>query len=160
MKGKAYLIPLLLILLAMGLYIYFSNSSKKETTITTETVPSQSSEITQTPTIAVATATLTPAPTIDELQLITKAMAQKLGKSEQTLDVSVSQNTGQFAKGSVSEKGSDTGGGYFLAAKTSGAWVIVYDGQAAPTCAQLSPYNFPITMVPECLDSNGNVVKR
>lgn len=161
MKSKALIIPLLLIvIIAMGLYIYFSNSSKKSTTIT-PTAPSTQSEITLAPTTATAaTVTSAPTPTVDDLQLITKAMAQKLGKSEQNLDVSVSKNTGQYAKGSVSESGSQTGGGYFLAAKTNGAWVIVYDGQANPTCAQLAPYNFPTTMVPECLDSNGNAIKR
>jgi len=36
-------------------------------------------------------------------------------------------------------------GGYFLAAKEAGAWVIVYDGQATPSCAEIAfdGYGYP-----------------
>ncbi len=51
-------------------------------------------------------------------------------------------------------------GGYFLAAREGSTWVIVYDGQATPSCAEITPYNFPVDMVPECLDAENNLVVR
>ena len=72
----------------------------------------------------------------------------------------VSQKDGAFAKGFVGAKGKEVGGGYFLAVKSSGKWIIAFDGQSTPGCEQVNPYNFPATMVPECLDAGGNLIKR
>lgn len=96
----------------------------------------------------------------DDEALIKTAMAAKLGKEEDEIDFSVSENTGTHAKGNVKDVGSETGGGYWLAAKGDDGWVIVYDGQANPTCEQIAPYDFQADMVPECLDENGDVVER
>lgn len=98
-------------------------------------------------------------PTVDETAAIKQAMLQKLGKDESRVEVTISQKTESHAKGSVREKEA-VGGGYFLAAKTTSGWVIVYDGQAQPTCSQIASYNFPKTMVPECLSSSGKVITR
>jgi len=73
--------------------------------------------------------------------------------------VTISENTGQFAKGGIKEYEA-VGGAYWIAAKTNEGWVCVYDGQSQPTCEQIAPYNFPTDMVPECLDENGKVVER
>lgn len=103
---------------------------------------------------------LTPSPSVADETAIRMALAEKLGVDISTLDVTVSQKTDKVAKGNVREKASEVGGGYWLAAKADNEWIIVYDGQAAPTCTQIAPYNFPTDMVPECLDNNGKVVTR
>jgi len=100
-----------------------------------------------------------PKPSPDDFSAIRAALVAKTGISQENIQVSISQNTGQHAKGTVKDK-NDIGGGYFLAAKVGETWIIVYDGQSQPTCSQIAPYNFPKEMVPECLDSSGNVVKR
>ena len=95
----------------------------------------------------------------NEDNLIKQAIYQKTGLNEATADIAVNQNTGTYATGNIKEKEA-VGGAYWLAAKKDGQWVAVYDGQAYPTCAQIAPYNFPISMVPACLDSSNNVVSR
>jgi hypothetical protein len=95
----------------------------------------------------------------DDEKAIKEAILKKLNSNEFEMKVTISQLTDKYAKGSVVDK-EGIGGGYFIAAKTKSGWVIVHDGQANPTCAQLAPYDFPKDMVPECLDQNSNVVKR
>ena len=97
--------------------------------------------------------------TVDDNFAIRLALIAKTKITDENLEVTISQNTGEFAKGTVKNK-QDVGGGYFLAAKTDGKWIIAYDGQSQPTCVQIAAYNFPKEMLPECLDSGGSVVKR
>jgi hypothetical protein len=108
------------------------------------------------------TATISPSQEvgINEEGAVKEAVYRKFGSDATKLVVIVSEVTDGFAKGGVREVSSEVGGGYFIAAKTEGSWVVVYDGQAQPTCNQIAPYNFPKEMVPECLDSKGGVVKR
>lgn len=155
------LIIIIALLASFVIYLLFSARLKQETspTPTTPTVQvTPTPEIT--PTLAITPTPLaTPTTAVDDTKLIKQAILNKLGLTENQAVVTISQNTGQYAKGGVKEVEA-VGGGYFLAAKVGGNWVIVYDGQANPTCAQLAPYNFPIDMVPECLDNNDKVVKR
>jgi hypothetical protein len=102
----------------------------------------------------------TPAPTVDDQAAIKQAVYTKFGSDATKLNVTVSKIEGNYATGGIVDVGSEVGGGYFLAAKWQGNWVIVHDGQAHPTCAQIAPYNFPVSMVAECLDATGKVVKR
>ena len=153
MKLDKLLIPISIILagLIIGLFFYFSNSKNIK----------QAPVSLPTPTISPTTIlTTTPLPTADDLSAIREALAIKLGISASNLDVSISKNTTEYVKGNVKEKTSQTGGGYYLAAKVEGKWVIVYDGQSTPTCKQLESYNFPKDMVPECLNPSGNVITR
>jgi hypothetical protein len=118
--------------------------------------PSSTPTIVPTPTL---TSTPTPTPTPDDSVAIKSALADKLGVAEDSLDVSVSENTGTHAKGGVREIGVE-GGAYWIAAKVGDQWVIVYDGHANPTCAEIAPYDFPSSMVPECYAADGSVVTR
>ena len=104
----------------------------------------------------------TPSPTPskeDEAAAVKAAVYKKLGTDASKTEVIPGIISNGYVKGSIHDIGT-VGGGYFIAAKTSSGWVIVYDGQANPTCAQIAPYIFPTDMVPECLDQNGNIVKR
>lgn len=91
--------------------------------------------------------------------LIKAAMLKKLNSDETKMRVTVSLIDGNYAKGGVSPV-DGAGGAYFIAAKDGGAWVIVYDGQSQPYCSQIAPYSFPKSMVPECWDAQGGLVKR
>ncbi|OGD84560.1 hypothetical protein A2165_02530 [Candidatus Curtissbacteria bacterium RBG_13_40_7] len=100
-----------------------------------------------------------PKPTPDDFSLIRDTLILKTGISQDDIQVVISQNTGQHVKGTVKDR-NDVGGGYFLAAKVGETWIIVYDGQSQPGCSQVNSYNFPKDMVPECLDTGGNLVTR
>lgn len=95
---------------------------------------------------------------VDEDELIWAAVIKSEGFG-QAVDVSVTENTGMHARGGVTtDIGRGVYGGDFIAAKVEGEWMVVYYGLSHPTCEQLEPYNFPLSMVEECLDANGDVV--
>ncbi len=96
----------------------------------------------------------------DETEFIKQAVYKKLNSDETKLVVTISKIEGNYAKGGVTDVGSEVGGGYFLAAKTQTGWVEVYDGQSNPTCSEIAPYNFPTDVVPECMDANNNLITR
>lgn len=101
----------------------------------------------------------TPTPTVDEETLIRQAIYAKTGLDETKAEIQITQNTGAHAKGTIRELEA-VGGAYWLAAKVEGDWVGVYDGQSHPTCAEIAPYNFPVDLVPQCLDAGGNITTR
>lgn len=110
-----------------------------------------------------ASPTPTAASAEDEAALIAAVKAKvsaDTGTPADQLKVTVSQNTGLHAKGNVKEEEA-VGGGYWLAAKSGSAgWVVVYHGQSQPRCTDVNAYDFPTRMVPECLNSSGNVITR
>lgn len=92
-------------------------------------------------------------PELSDEQAIKIALGDKLGLSMEDMPFAVSEISDQHAKGGV-------GNAYFLASKHEGQWVIVYDGQANPPCEEIELNNFPLSMVPECLDQNNQLVVR
>lgn len=95
----------------------------------------------------------------DGTEAIQAALLEKTGIEAEKLELTVAQNTGTHAKGTLKHK-DDVSGAYFIAAKVDSLWVIAYDGQAVPSCAEIASYNFPVDMVPECLDGENNLVVR
>jgi hypothetical protein len=147
------LITLLLVALGALLFLYFMNQDSPKSSVNTTKVATKSAPV--------ATASSEQESTLSDAELIKKALVVKTGISAETINVAISQNVdGKYAKGTVGVLGEETGGGYFLATKINSEWVIVYDGQATPECSAVNPYNFPVSMVPECLDSAGSVVTR
>lgn len=160
----ATLFIITVLVLISGAAIVAYRIGKSEQNIVTTGLPplEPSTSVTLTPTLSLTTSpspSVTPTPTVNETSLIKQAVYAKTGLNESKAEVTISQNTGQHAKGSIREFEA-VGGGYFLAAKTGSGWVEVYDGQANPTCEQIAPYNFPKSMVPECLDASGRVIIR
>ena len=94
-----------------------------------------------------------------EIESIKEAVYEKTGLTSEVADVTVSQYTSNYAKGGVKEKEA-VGGAYFIAAKVDNEWICVYDGQSHPTCQQIEPFDFPKSLVPECLDGANKVVER
>jgi hypothetical protein len=156
-KKKKPLIPILLALLIIiiGIVAWFILSQKSSPTQSATKVATSSAK-TETPTPNV----VTPEPVVDDTALITTVLVTKTGIAADIIDVTVSTKIDNFVKGLVSTKGEETGGGYYLAFKDKGNWYIVYDGQSTPDCSAVNPFNFPVSMVPECLDAGGNLVKR
>ena len=102
--------------------------------------------------------TSTPNPTL-EIEAIKKAVYEKTGLNSTIADVTVSEYTSNHAKGGVKEKEA-VGGAYFIAAKVDNEWICVYDGQSQPTCEQIEHFDFPKSLVPECLNGANEVVER
>ena len=149
------LIIIILLALAAGAYWYFFLREAATAPPTTQKTATTSAKTTTTP-----VETTTPEPVADDTALITKALVTKTGIAADVIDVTISTKTDKLAKGLVGAKGEEVGGGYFLAAKVNDNWVIVFDGQSTPPCSSVNPYNFPASMVPECLDASGNIVTR
>ncbi len=89
----------------------------------------------------------------DEIKLEDVIKEQILADSESdgsALKVSVSQVSGDYAKGMASDDG---GGGLWFAAKVNGEWELVWDGNGIIFCSDLTGYpNFPASMISECYD--------
>ncbi len=79
---------------------------------------------------------------------IQKVLVKKYPRYADTLAVSVDQETGNYARGSVIFE-AGAAGGIFLAAKIDGAWQIVFDGNGQISCG-LSSYGFPDEMLADC----------
>ena len=70
-------------------------------------------------------------PTANDDVDIRLALAAHLGKDVNSLTITVSQNTGTYARGGVEN-------GYYLAAKVNGQWQIVAAGQGVLDCSELT----------------------
>jgi len=74
-----------------------------------------------------------------------------------TLEVTVNSNDDDFASGSVRFTDSIGGGGWF-AANADDGWVIAWDGNGTIGCAEIEPYDFPASIIPECWDDENQVI--
>jgi len=105
-------------------------------------------------------ATLTPSriPISQDILEIKKAFADKYGKNIADIDLTLSDDNGTHAIGTVKFKLAMEGG-WVLAAKAAGGWVIAQDGNGNVICDAISAYNFPRSMVSECVDNKGKLIK-
>lgn len=105
-----------------------------------------------------------PTPTVAEntVELIKQALIKKNNWTNFEVEVTINKNDGTYAAGSVKEKGSMVGGGYFFAKKVNGEWIIVADGNGVITCASLVPYpDYPASLISECYDEKtSTTIKR
>lgn len=88
-----------------------------------------------------------------DLELLKEAFASKYSHPVSETEVTVGQQTGPYASGGIHFTG-QMGGGWFLAYKQDGEWIIVADGNGTVPCEAIEPYNFPTDMVPECWDDS------
>ena len=96
-----------------------------------------------------------PEDTSTSIDAIRQAMAGKYGKDVSEVNLTVDQIETSYASGSVNFEG-EMGGGWFLASEVGGTWIIVADGNGRIMCAAIEPYDFPVSMVPECWDETTN----
>lgn len=83
-----------------------------------------------------------------EIPELTALFMAKYPKYKDTLKVRVDQQTETHARGGISFVEGQAGG-YFLAAKVSGEWMIVLDGNGQIPCT-LSEQGFPPEMISDC----------
>lgn len=153
MHGNKIVIAILVGALCISAAIYFSG---KKPSVTPEvTTPTQGESQT-----AVETQVPIPSntPVVDDLQLITDALVKKTGIAKDTIRVTLSKRIGDYAVGGVTEK-EGIGGAQWFAAKTTGSWVIVHDGQDYPKCSSLIGYTFPKELLDSCWDETTNKLK-
>ncbi|MFN2147123.1 MAG: family 16 glycoside hydrolase [Anaerolineales bacterium] len=103
--------------------------------------------------IAPATATPTSTPVLTDAEAIKVAVNAYLSSPVDPNTITVSEIQGNLARGGIP-------GAYFIAARDSGNWFVVFAGQATPPCNLINPYNFPASWVPECFAENGSLVQR
>lgn len=90
-------------------------------------------------------------PTKSDLELIKDAFSAKYSRPASECKPTISKQQGNYISGGITFEG-EMGGGWFLAYKEGGKWKIVADGNGTVMCADIEPYNFPVSMVPECWD--------
>jgi len=139
-----------------GMWYQSNQSPKKEEDNTKITVtvepsikPSITTKVETTPKVEPTTSGLSAQE--EELPAIKAAMAAKYNKQVSEVDLTISKFEPGFAQGGVQFSG-EMGGGWFLAAKVDGQWVIAADGNGTISCDKIAPYNFPTTIVSECWD--------
>ncbi len=101
----------------------------------------------------------TPTPTVSDEKSIKQALIVKTGIAGDEIEVSTSYNDGQLARGGVKNK-NEMGGAAWFAGKKNGLWVIAYVGQGVPECNEIAGFDFPVTWLSHCVDSNGNAIQR
>jgi hypothetical protein len=101
-----------------------------------------------------------PAPVMTDEEAIKQALLAKLGWSEAELEFSLSQNTGQIARGSLKKVNEPSGAAWFAGKDASGKWVIAYIGQGVPNCGEIQAFNFPTDWISHCMDAAGQTVER
>ncbi len=134
-KMKNIIIGLIFgLIIAMWAFYFFS----KKTTLITDNIPTKTIDSDET--------------------LIKKALAKKYQKDLSEVDFSLSKNEGTHASGGVKFAG-EIAGAWVLAAKKDNQWIIVQDGNGTISCELVSPYNFPPSIVSECVDKDGKLNK-
>lgn len=101
-------------------------------------------------------------PIVDEKEILVAAVRAGLvsehGQSANSMNITVSKIEGNFAQGSASEEG---GGAMWLAAKVGAEWKLVWDGNGTISCEKTDPYDFPVSLVPECWnEATGKLIRR
>lgn len=79
-------------------------------------------------------------------------LAQKYNKDFSEIDLVVEYEDKYHLRGTVSLGSGSENSGIFLATMIDGEFKVVFDGNGAFDCQNLLTYNFPATMLPECLE--------
>lgn len=154
MNGKAIAFGIVLLLVGVGAGYYFS-ANYKVTPQVSAPIVTPTEAVTTTPVVNAVTSTPIPTQvtTVDESAVLTSAVHDGLiaehGPDAGSMNITVSKIQGNFAEGMAGGTG---GGGMWFAAKVNGTWKLAWDGNGTISCAQINPYNFPNTLVPECWD--------
>lgn len=84
------------------------------------------------------------------LKIIKELLIAKHGANANSLNVTVSGNSGVYAKGGASGEG---GGGIWFAAKVNNEWKLIWDGNGIILCSDIDKYpDFPTEFLSECFD--------
>ncbi len=87
-------------------------------------------------------------PEISVEKRIREALATKYSKKVSQVEITITQETESYAKGSVKFLPNEEGiGGMFLAVKVNDEWQIIFDGNGSVDCKSLENYGFPEDML-------------
>lgn len=103
--------------------------------------------------------TWSPLNTDADLKLIKNAFAVKYGRKPTDVILTTSGYDGSHFIGTVSFKLAMAGGMLLAAKDADKEWVIVADGNGVIPCEAISSYKFPVSMVSECYNRAGQLVK-
>lgn len=151
---KKVLFAILFIILGAGLMWLYQNNLSININLGRPAVPSPTTgQPVQifVPTVPIENPTQEQVQQTSDIDLLKAAFANKYNKPVANAEVTISKNTGVYASGGIKFTG-EISGGWFLAYKQGGNWTIVADGNGTVMCASITPYNFPVDMVPECWD--------
>ena len=147
MKKLLLFLTLSLLLTACNININLGQNSDPNSTIAPE------ASATPLPTLA-PTASPTPTPVSIEDQLKT-IFATKYSKPIADITLEVNDNTGTHATGLIKFAG-EISGGMWLAHLDGTDWVLDFDGNGTPYCANIQPHNYPTSIIAECWDDVNN----
>lgn len=149
----------LLVGVALGIGFYFGQNKNKNLPAEEKISPSA---VVVSPTKEIKP-TNTPIPTETEeqvIEVIKKLVANEHNKPLSDTQIIINKRDATHVQGGVRFAG-EIAGGWLLAAKNdSGQWVIVDEGNGTISCEKIAPYNFPSSMVKECVNSSGKLIKR
>jgi len=165
MNGKTTVLVIILILLGIAGGYYLGTNYKftlqpQGAVSTTAPTPSPTPTIGLIPNTGTpSAATVTP---VDETATLIAAVKAGLvaehGPDAANMTITVSKIVGSFAQGGAAASGS---GGMWFAAKVGGVWKLAWDGNGTISCTSIDPYNFPVSMIPECWnDATQKIVTR
>lgn len=88
-------------------------------------------------------------PIISAEKRIKQALAEKYDKKISEVQIEITEETENYAKGGVKFAPFDegVGGGLFLATKINGTWELVFDGNGSVDCDHILSYGFPDSMM-------------
>lgn len=96
----------------------------------------------------------------EDAELIKQKLVNK-GLNLTGMKVVINKHLGKFMAGSVVPVDTLGGGGYVFAVKENGKVQVLADGNGVIMCSAFSNYpDYPAYLVEECIDENGNSVKR
>ena len=144
MGRKSSLILAAALLIAAGLYWFLSSPTRVEAPA--PAVP---------PTGGSVASTSTQMSTTDAIKQL---FVDKYNKPLSEIYVVVNAEDATHAGGMVTFGANGLGeGGIWFAAKVHDAWTLVFDGNGSLECALVDQYQFPMSMVGECLEKDGEL---
>jgi len=90
--------------------------------------------------------------TASDESLIKQKMAEKFDTDASRVSIEFTNKDDNYALGTAGIEG-EMGGGWFVAAKQDGEWLIIADGNGVIECAVLEEYDVPNTIVAECFNT-------
>lgn len=147
------------IILAMWA-VYFCQQGKlslfKKPVISVKPIPTSSVPI-------FPSITLSPSQTVlnekTDTEIIRQLFADKYQRKISDVVLTAKEYDGSHFLGAASFKLAMEGGILLAARNSLQQWVIVQDGNGSVLCDNVKPYKFPASMVSECVDKKGKLVK-
>lgn len=100
-------------------------------------------------------------PTLTTEHAIAEEFSKKYSRPISDIELIVTEDTGEFAYGTVGFK-DEFGGGMWFGAFTKNGWELAFDGNGIMSCSIADKYNFPSEIVSGCVggDNNDEFVER